>query len=60
MKMTKINALMRELKFAKCSVEIARKLMMDTNTNGIFWAKIDVIQADLTANINLLEEQKNA
>lgn len=58
--MTKINKMIDNLQIALAKVEETKALMMDSNTNSIFWNKIDVIEADLRATITVLEETDHA
>jgi len=58
--MTKMNKMIDNLHIALAKVEETKALMMDANTNSIFWNKIDVIEADLRATITVLEETEDA
>jgi len=57
---TKIDVMIDNLHIALAKVEETKALMMDSNTNSIFWNKIDVIEADLAATIKVLGETDNA
>ena len=58
--MTKMNKMIDNLHIALAKVEETKALMMDSNTNSIFWNKIDVIEADLAATIKVLAETEDA
>ena len=58
--MTKMQAMIDNLHIALRKVEDTKLIMMDTNTNSIFWNKMDVIQSDLMVQIKMLGEIKDA
>ena len=57
--MTKIGTMIAKLETALHHVEGTKEIMMDSNTNSIFWNKMDTIEADLQATLNLLEETRD-
>jgi len=57
--MSKIDLMMLQLLCALEQVEKTKAVMMDSNTNSIFWNKMDTIEADLQATLNLLEETRH-
>ena len=57
--MTKMNKMIDNLHVALAKVEETKDLMMDANTNVIFWTKMDSIEADIRASIVVLTETSN-